>query len=213
MDFTIFLQDKLGVHSPTEIEELILDSLFQELPRFSLDQKKCLEQYTSLMHLSLNNLGLIKLDNFPYLSGLQVLELNNNKLNGTDFRIIAQLYPNLYKIKLANNLIETTQVFRVFENNKILKIEVRNNPFCKTNPNYIEDLYNILHELLVIDGVDKKGEYIETTHYDEEEVEDSILEDDADDEEEEIEEDDEYEDSAEGNTRKKKNHSKGSIFS
>ena len=208
MDFTAFLQKELGPHSPSEIEELILDNLYKDLPMFSLDQKKSLEQYTSLMHLSLNNLGLVKLDNFPSLLGRQILELNNNQLKGNDLRLIAHLYPNLYKIKLSNNLIESVDVFKAFENNKIMKIEVKDNPFCKTNPNYTKELYEIMKELRVIDGQDKNMQFVDTTNYDEEEESESELINDFDDEEEEfeddLEDDEDFEDGDSGPNKKNK---------
>ena len=53
-DFANFLQENLGEHEPKEIEELILDDLFKDCSEFSEEHKLALEQYSNLIHLSLN---------------------------------------------------------------------------------------------------------------------------------------------------------------
>ena len=76
MDFGLFLQDKLGVHSPEEIEELTLSELFKiDSNSLSLNsnQKAALEKYRNLTYLNMNNLGLSSFDNFPRLNKLQVV--------------------------------------------------------------------------------------------------------------------------------------------
>ena len=67
------LQNTLGHHSPKEIEELVLDNLWDNKESLTIEEKAGLEQYTNLIHLSLNNLGLKSLKNFPAIKGLYYL--------------------------------------------------------------------------------------------------------------------------------------------
>ena len=185
MEFTSFLQKKLGFHSPYEIEELILDHMFEELIVFSLDQRKALEQYTSLVHLSLNNNGISKLDNFPSLINLRILEINHNKIKGNDLKMIRLNYSNLYKLKISNNLIQRIECFSALSNSNLVKLEVKFNPFTQTNPNYIQDLFKLLPSIKVIDGQDTNNQIVDTTNYEEEEEEENSNDELKDEEEEE----------------------------
>ncbi len=74
MEFKNVLQDKLGEHEPTEVDELILDDLFNNIETFNPDHKKTLEMYNNLIHLSLNGLGLKSLKNFPKIQNLQIVK-------------------------------------------------------------------------------------------------------------------------------------------
>jgi hypothetical protein len=56
---------------------LILDSLFN-VDKFSEEHKTTLEKYSSLIHLTLNNVGLQSLENFPNLKKAQIV---SNKLS------------------------------------------------------------------------------------------------------------------------------------
>ena len=93
MSFAQNLQDKLGSHKTGEvflkiiliflinnlqIQELILDQLFT-IEKFTEDHKKTLENYSALIHLTLNNVGLTSLDNFPNLKKAQIVR--NNIIN------------------------------------------------------------------------------------------------------------------------------------
>lgn len=77
MDFKKTLQEKLGEHSQTEVDELILDDLFENIDTFTPDHKRTLELYDNLVHLSLNGLGLKSLKNFPKIPSLQIVRINN----------------------------------------------------------------------------------------------------------------------------------------
>jgi len=72
MSFEKTLQEKLGNHNPSEIQELILDTVFK-FEKFTEDHKAALEKYTSLIHLSMNGIGLTSLQNFPLLKELQIV--------------------------------------------------------------------------------------------------------------------------------------------
>ena len=46
------------------------------MEKFTKDHKKALESYTSLIHLTLNSIGLTSLDNFPNLKAAQIVRIN-----------------------------------------------------------------------------------------------------------------------------------------
>lgn len=203
MEFTAYLQKKLGEHAPNEIEELILDNLFKDYPCLTSDQRKALEQYTNLFHLSLNHLGLTKVENFPQIFTLQVLEINDNKLTGEDFELLPNLFPNLYKLKVSQNQILTLDVFKPFKSSKLSKIEIKNNPITQTNPEYKSELFAMIPGLKIVDNLDTGGHFVETTIYDADNdssdegggEEEEEYEENEDEEEEEDDEDDEDEES------------------
>jgi acidic leucine-rich nuclear phosphoprotein 32 family protein A/C/D len=196
-EFGIFLQENLGEHNPEEIEELILDNLFSSITQFSKEQKLTLSQYNNLFHLSLNNLGISSLENFPLIPNLLILEIKQNKLTGNDFDIIPKLYPNIYKLKISYNFIKTIKPFKHFQKSNIKKIEVSGNEFIIKVENYRNELFNLLPELMIIDGISKDGDTINTTIYSEYSIDDNIsyeneeIEDDERDESYNIYEDEE----------------------
>ena len=46
------------------------------MEKFTEDHKNTLESYSSLIHLTLNNIGLTSLDNFPNLKEAQIVRIN-----------------------------------------------------------------------------------------------------------------------------------------
>ena len=196
MSFAAFLEDKFGAHNPREIEELILDGMINDITSLNEDHKQTLEKYCNLVRLSIGNLGLTSLDNFPKLTNLYVLEVNQNLLTGEDFAKIPELYPNLHKLKVSNNIIESIDMFKVLQKSTIKKLEVLNNPFMEKDKNAVDKLFGILKQVKIINREDRSGEEIETTDYGGEEEEDE--EESFNEEEEEAdEEDDVYEEGVE----------------
>ena len=93
MSFSELLQTKLGEHSTEnviillillsfiflyflflimQIEELILDKLFK-IEKLTEDHKISIETYPSLIYLSLIDIGLDSLENFPFLKNLEIV--------------------------------------------------------------------------------------------------------------------------------------------
>jgi hypothetical protein len=185
------LQNKLGKHSPKEIDELILDYFWTNKKSLTKDEKSGLEQYKNLVHLSLSNIGLKSLENFPCIKDLYYLSIKNNELNGNDFDLIPKLFPGLKKLKISGNKIEKINNLEKLRSLKLRKIEVKDNPFCIGNKTYKNKLFNMIPSLEIVDQEDERGEEIETTDYHNEQDE---LEDDEDYiEEEEEDNDDENE--------------------
>ena len=182
MSFEKTLQEKLGNHNPAEIQELILDTVFK-FEKFTEDHKAALEKYTSLIHLSMNGIGLTSLQNFPLLKELQIvrniclilnfkiqLELNKNKIKGDDLQILSTQCPNLYKLKIEENEIESIDKFKCLTQLKIKKLNIVGNPLIQKNEKYQSLFFEMFGETLEsVDDKDKEGKDVESTVYGEEE--------------------------------------------
>ena len=185
--FEKFLQEHFGEHEPREIEELVFDNFWVDKASFTIEEKKALEKYVNLIHLSLNNIGLKSLENLPSIKSLYYLSLKNNELSGDDFDKIKTLYPKLNKLKISGNVIEKMDNLMKLKPLKLRKIEVRENPFSVGNDKYIKKVFDMLPTLKIVDQTDKNGDEEETTDYHNEEKENEGDEDGEYDEEEEAE--------------------------
>ena len=183
------LQTLLGKHEPKEIEELNLDKFTDNLKSLELYHKEGLELYNNLIHLSLNELGLENLSNFPEIKCLMILSLKNNKLKGDDFDIIPKLYPNLYKLKISFNQINSIDNLSCLNQLELKKIEVKENPFTKNDTEYRDKIYKIIPSLIIVDQMQKNGQEIDTSDYGNESSSYDEEEDDDNDEEESDESD------------------------
>lgn len=183
------LQEKLGEHDPIEVDELILDDIFENVTSFTEQNKKDFEKYSNLVHLSLNGFGLQSLKNFPKLPSLQVLEIRANDLKGDDFSIIPTLYPELYKLKVGENPIASLDAFKPLSGSNINKIELQGTK-ASQDKNYKEALFKLIPSLDIIDNQNKEGDDQSTTNYDDEDegADDGDIEGDED-----FDEDDEFE--------------------
>ena len=188
-NFSKELQVLLGKHEPKEIEELNLDKFTDDLNSLQLYHKEGLELYNNLIHLSLNELGLENLSNFPEIKCLMILSLKNNKLKGDDFDIIPKLYPNLYKLKISFNQINSIDNLSCLNQLELKKIEVKENPFTKNDNEYRDKIYKIIPSLIIVDQMQKNGQEIDTSDYGNESSSYDEEEDDDNDEEESDESD------------------------
>ena len=188
-NFSNELQVLLGKHEPKEIEELNLDKFTDDLNSLQLYHKEGLELYNNLIHLSLNELGLENLSNFPEIKCLMILSLKNNKLKGDDFDIIPKLYPNLYKLKISFNQINSIDNLSCLNQLELKKIEVKENPFTKNDTEYRDKIYKIIPSLIIVDQMQKNGQEIDTSDYGNESSSYDEEEDDDNDEEESDESD------------------------
>lgn len=190
------LQEKLGEHDPIDVDELILDDIFEDVSSLTESNKKDFEKYSNLVHLSLNGFGLKSLDNFPKLSELSVLELRGNQLTGKDLGVLVKLYPKLYKLKVGDNPISSINVFDCLSESNLSKLELQGTAVAKEKT-YREVLFKKIKNLDIIDNLTKEGDEVSTTNYDDEVEggEDQDFEGEEDfDEEDEFEEYDDEED-------------------
>lgn len=184
MSFLEELQTKLGSHNPDDVDQLILDSMFEGVRVISDEMKEGIEKYTELKHLSLNNIGLACLKNLPKLDNLEVLEVRENLLTGKDFNLIVEAYPNLKRLRLGLNPIKKFEVFDVFANTDLLSIELFETGVQKTK-GYRDILFDKIKSLEVVDQTDREGYELESNFYNEQS-------DEYDEEEEGEEEDEDY---------------------
>jgi len=122
-------------------------------------------------------------------------------LTGNDLEILVKQCPNLYKLKIEDNEINSIDNFKCLSQLKELKkINVKGNPFCDKEKNFKDKLFQMLSTLESVDSHNKEGGEVESSVYigeDEEEEEDDDDENGfakAKDDEEEEEEYDENED-------------------
>ena len=198
------MQELCDPYKPEEIEELILDEFSKDIKSFNLEQKESLELYSNLIHLSLNNIGLENLSNLPVIKGLMYLSLNNNKLNGDDFPMIPKTYPNLYKLKISGNNIDSIDKLICLNELQLKKIEVKDNPFTFNDNEYREKIYKLIPTVEIVDQKLKNGQEIDTSDYgnmsssmEDEEYEDGDDNDDNEDSDESDGNDDDSNDSEE----------------
>ena len=163
--FSNELQNLLGKHEPKEIEELNLDKFSENIKSLEPYHKEGLELYSNLIHLSLNDLGLENLSNFPEIKCLMILSLKNNKLKGDDFDTIPKLYPNLYKLKISFNQINSIDKLSCLNQLQLKKVEVKENPFTKNDDEYRDKIYKIIPSLIIVDQMQKNGQEIDTSDY------------------------------------------------
>ena len=225
MSFEKTLQEKLGNHNPSEIQELILDTVFK-FEKFTEDHKAALEKYTSLIHLSMNGIGLTSLQNFPLLKELQIvsnfffnkkfkfqLELNKNKIKGDDLQILSTQCPNLYKLKIEENEIDSPDKFKCLTNLNLKKINLIGNPLVDKDKDYSKIFFEMFKNMESVDDKDRDGQEVESTVYGGEDDEDYEEGEDAEDDGEvddddgeggEVDDDDDEEEEKEGNKNEAK---------
>ena len=196
-----YLQKTFGKHEPREIEELVFDSYWADKASFTEEEKKALEKYVNLIHLSLNNIGLKSLKSLPSIKNLYYLSLNNNELTGDDFDVLKTLYPNLSKLKISGNVIEKIDNLSKLKPLKLRKIEVKENPFSIGNDKYKQKLFDMLPSLKIIDNTDRNGDEEETTDYHNEEQENEGSDFNEEDEEDGSKDNDDDDDNAEDGSK------------
>merc|ERR1712004_615186 len=169
-EFLKEIKERLGEHDPSQIDELVLDELFNNINEFTNDHRDTLQLYKNLLHLSLNGLGLRNLNNFPKIETLEVLEIRQNNLTGKNFEQINDFFPKLYKLKVGENPISSLDAFKSLSNTQIKKIELKNTE-ASENSSYNNKLFDMIPSLISVDNLDKKGGEVETTLYEDEDEE------------------------------------------
>ncbi|XP_049293122.1 acidic leucine-rich nuclear phosphoprotein 32 family member A isoform X4 [Anopheles funestus] len=165
------LLEKRG-RSDDEITELILDNCRSTYIDGLTDS------FTALETLSLINVGLVSLKNFPKLSNLRKLELSDNRISNGLSHLMGS--PKLTHLNLSGNRIkdfDELQPLKDLENLEVL--DLFNNQVTLIE-NYREKLFQLIPSLNYLDGFDK--EYVEAPSDEEdmaeEEADDSCEESD-----------------------------------
>ncbi|XP_067939367.1 acidic leucine-rich nuclear phosphoprotein 32 family member B-like isoform X1 [Watersipora subatra] len=169
--------------SPEEIVELNLDNC----------RSTCIEglseQFTNLESLSLINVGLTTLKGFPKLANLRKLELSDNRLS-TGLGALKSC-TNLTNLNLSGNKIkdiDTLEPLKDLENLRVLDLF---NCDVTSLETYRESVFDLLKNLLFLDGFDRDDREAPDEEDEEEGLEgDGSDEDDDDDELNEFDDED-----------------------
>uniref|UniRef100_U5EZR7 Putative microtubule binding protein n=1 Tax=Corethrella appendiculata TaxID=1370023 RepID=U5EZR7_9DIPT len=144
-----------------EIKELILDNCR------STSIEGLTDEFTALETLSMINVGLKSLKNFPKLQNLKKLELSDNRVsNGLSTLIEC---PKLTHLNLSGNAIKDFDELKCLSKLENLEdLDLFNNEVTSTE-NYREELFKMLPKLKYLDGFDKKDREPEEGDEDDEE--------------------------------------------
>ncbi|OII74537.1 uncharacterized protein cubi_00090 [Cryptosporidium ubiquitum] len=158
----------------SEVRELVLDGV--KLRELTQKDSEFLGRFSELQYLSLNATGLQKLDNFPLLENLKVLEIQDNHISGG--LDILQNYKNLRCLLLGGNKIKDfSELIVLKELPKLETLSLLLNPIAEKNSeSYRSIVFETLPNLQILDEMNKEGKEVEDYGY-EDEVE--IIDDDT----------------------------------
>ncbi|XP_012945654.1 acidic leucine-rich nuclear phosphoprotein 32 family member B isoform X2 [Aplysia californica] len=150
--------------------------------------------FTNLQTLSLINLGLQSLENFPKLGNLRKLELSDNKIaGGLDYLTGC---PNITHLSLSGNKIKDFDVLDPLKDLHFLKSLDLFNCEVTNVPEYREKVFDKLKQLVFLDGFDreeKEQEDVDGEEDDDEDDDENDVDDEDDDDDDEDEDDEEDE--------------------
>jgi Leucine-rich repeat (LRR) protein len=72
------IRSQVQCYDPDEVEELNLNGFHGS--NFSVKDKNCIEEYRNLEFLTISNVGIKVLENFPILPKLIKLDLSENRI-------------------------------------------------------------------------------------------------------------------------------------
>ncbi|OMJ77672.1 hypothetical protein SteCoe_22663 [Stentor coeruleus] len=162
-----------------EVEELNLESW--RAKTISPQEKKILEKYVNLDYLSLSGCGLESLKNFPVLSRLIKLDLNENSIK-TGLENLNGL-KDLMQLSFTKNKLDLIESFRPLSAlTSLVYLDIDGCPVTQID-DYRNKLFAIIPNLQVIDTIDRNGK--EVSIFDEDEENDEFGDDDDEDLDEE----------------------------
>ena len=123
---------------------------------FDQEDKEFLEQFVECVNFSVSTCKLKSIQFLPMLPTIMRLDLANNRLNGQNLNILNQ-YKTLESLKLANNLIRNfTYLQSLSSLESLISLDLSANPVTEVN-DYREQIFELLPNLEVLDGLDKEG--------------------------------------------------------
>ncbi|PWA68806.1 Leucine-rich repeat-containing protein [Artemisia annua] len=170
-----------GQTDMTSVRALTLDGAVKcvhgRLPHPSLFQK-----FTHLQHLSLANIGVSSLEQFPNLNNLQKLILSDNRIaTGLEYLVSAGL-ESLRDLDLSNNRISDVEDLRPLAELKIVSLDLYECPVTRVK-DYRSRVFGLIKSLKYLDKMDVDEN--ERPESDDEEDEDDDEEGDGEEEDEE----------------------------
>lgn len=168
------------------LDELVVATLTKEDSKF-------LETFTSVEVLCMNQTGLRSLENLPTMPLLQRFELQENKLGGDELKCLKKYASTIVVLKLASNkFTQLDQLKSLTELKELKNLDLMNNEVTDL-ADYKTKVWEMLPNLEVLDGYNKKGEEILSDDSDdfdlygdeegENDIEGDFIDDDLNDEE------------------------------
>ncbi|OMJ90602.1 hypothetical protein SteCoe_7000 [Stentor coeruleus] len=188
-----------------EVEELNLESWRSKT--ISPQEKKLLERYLNLDYLSMSGCGLESLKNFPVLSRLIKLDLNENSIK-TGLENLSGL-KDLMQLSFTKNKLDSIESFRPLSTlTSLVYLDIDGCPVTQIE-DYRNKIFAIIPNLQVIDTIDRSGKEVSIFDEDEEDNEfgdddDEDLDDEEGESDEENDEDDEVNESEGEDPKKRK---------
>ncbi|XP_070494852.1 acidic leucine-rich nuclear phosphoprotein 32 family member A isoform X1 [Chironomus tepperi] len=123
------------------------------------------DEFTTLEKLSLINVGLTSLKNFPKLPSLKKLELSDNRIsNGLNHLLTS---PKLTSLNLSGNKIKDFEELKPLATlEKLETLDLFNNDVTSTE-NYRNNVFRLIPSLKFLDGFDKEDNEAMTDEDDE----------------------------------------------
>ncbi|KAE8695171.1 Acidic leucine-rich nuclear phosphoprotein 32-related protein [Hibiscus syriacus] len=140
-----------------------------------LPSPNLLEKFGNLQHLSIANIGVSSLEQFPRLRNLQKLILSDNRIaGGLEFLVEAGL-DSLRDLDLSNNRIQYIENLAPLAQLKLVSLDLYECPVTRVE-DYKSRVFELIKSLKYLDKMD--AEENERTESDEEEDEEEVDEDD-----------------------------------
>lgn len=142
-----------------------------------------LEKFQNLQHLSIANIGISSLEQFPRLGNLQKLILSDNRINvGLEFLVEAGL-DSLRDLDLSNNRIQFVEDLAPLAELKLVSLDLYECPVTRVK-DYRSRVFGLIKTLKYLDKTDAEGnERPESDDEDDEEDEEDEEEEEEGDEE------------------------------
>lgn len=110
-------------------------------------------EFVNLEFLSMININLLLVANFPKLEKLRKLELSDNRISG-GLEVLAERTPNLTHLNLSGNKIKDINTLEPLKKlNHLMSLDLFNCEVTMLN-NYRESVFALLPQLTYLDGFD-----------------------------------------------------------
>ena len=128
-------------------------------------------------------------------------------------QVLSTQCPNLYKLKIEENEIDSPDKFKCLTNLNLKKINLLGNPLVEKDKDYSKIFFDMFKNMESVDDKDRDGQEVESTVYGGEDDEDYEEGEDAEDDGEvddddgeggEVDDDDDEEEEKEGNKNEAK---------
>ncbi|MBA0653516.1 hypothetical protein Goklo_020681, partial [Gossypium klotzschianum] len=158
-----------------------MDEIWQRAVETALDGQADHAAFENLQHLSIANIGVSSLEQFPRLRNLQRLILSDNRIaGGLEFLVEAGL-DSLRDLDLSNNRIQYIEALAPLAQLKLVSLDLYECPVTRVK-DYRSRVFGLIKSLKYLDKMDaEENERPESDDEEEEEDEEDEDEDDEDD--------------------------------